>query len=247
VVVRLDVPPTGLQFLSAAGSNGFNCQSPNLNHQIICKGDLPGGGDTTITAQFIVVAGAPEDLVMTTKVDPGGLITETDEGNNEHVETTTVAGSACPGPPCVDLVAAQLVGSPDPYPNNGTVTMEFVLVNVGDTGTTLDPATDHGEPLLLFNVAGTHNAAQTTFTATPTNPGSPVTCVKPLLQPETNAALFLQCFGNLGPGEGVKVTVVFKDVTSPSVTGSATADPANKQVEFIEVGNNSIIKTVFKQ
>jgi uncharacterized repeat protein (TIGR01451 family) len=246
VVVRLDVPQTGLTFLSAAGSNGFNCLAPNLNHQILCKGDLPGGGDTTITAQFIVVAGAPEDLVMTTKVDPDGLITETDEGNNEHVETTTVAGSACPGPPCVDLVAAQVVGSPDPYVNNGTVTMEFVLVNIGDTGTTLDPATDHGEPLLLFNVAGTHDASQTTFTATPTNPASTVTCLTPPLTPETNALLQLQCFGNLGPGEGVKVAVVFKNVTSPSVTGFGQGDPAGKQTEFLE-SNNSAIKTVIKQ
>jgi hypothetical protein len=84
-------------------------------------------------------------------------------------------------------------------------------------------------------------------TATPTNAGSTVQCVTPLLQPETNSLLKLQCFGNLGPGEGVKVTVVFKSVTSPSVTGSVTADPFGNQVEFIEVANNSIIKTVFKQ
>ena len=247
VVVRLDVPQTGVNFLNTAGSNGFNCAAPNANKQIICKGDLPAGGDTTITAQFIVVAGAPEDLVMTTKVDPDGLITETDEGNNEHVETTTVAGSACPGPGCVDLVAAQVAGSPDPYPNNGTVTMNAIVVNVGDTGTSLDTDPDNGEALLSFDVAGTHDASQTTVTVTPTDAGSPVQCGTLPLVPETNSVLKLQCFGNLAPGQGVSVTVVFKSVTSPSVTGSLTADPFGKQVEFIELANNSIIKTVFKQ
>ena len=44
VVVRLDAPQTGLTFLSAAGSNGFNGDAPNANKQIICKGALPGGG-----------------------------------------------------------------------------------------------------------------------------------------------------------------------------------------------------------
>ena len=137
---------------------------------------MPGGGDTTITAKFLVNSGAPEDLVLTARVDPNNVIIETDEGNNEIVETTTVAGDACPGPPCVDLVAAQLSGSPDPYPNGGTVTMSFIAANIGDTGTSLDPSTGGGEPLLEFNVAGTHYPAQLVYTAVGTNPAAVFSC-----------------------------------------------------------------------
>jgi uncharacterized repeat protein (TIGR01451 family) len=244
VEVRLDVPPTGLTFLSAAGSNGFNCQPPNATHQIICKGDMPGGGDTTITAKFIVNGGAPEDLVLTARVDPNNVITETNEGNNEIVETTTVAGDACPGPPCVDLVAAQISGSPDPYPNGGTVTMSFIAANIGDTGTTLDPSTGGGEPLLEFNVAATHDPAQLVYTAVGTNPAAVFSCTGTV----TASAILSRCFGNLGPGEGVTVTATLKNVTSPTVSANGKVDPLNKQVEFQEVTNNGpISKTVIRQ
>ncbi|HUQ87270.1 MAG TPA: CARDB domain-containing protein [Vicinamibacterales bacterium] len=243
VVVRLDVPPTGLTFLSASGSNGFNCLPPNASHQIICKGDLPGGGDTTVTAKFLVMGGAPPDLLLTARVDPNGVITETDEGNNEIVETTTVAGSACPGPPCVDLVAAQISGSPDPYVSGGTVTMSFLAVNIGDTGTSLDPSTGGGEPILEFNVAGTHNPALLNYTAVGTNPASVFSCTGTV----TASAILSRCYGNLGPGEGVTVTATLKNVTSPTVTANGKVDPLNKQTEFQEVSNNGpISKTVTK-
>ena len=244
VEVRLDVPPTGVTFLSAAGSNGFNCQPPNASHQIVCKGDMPGGGDTTVTAKFLVNSGAPEDLVLTARVDPNNLIVETNEGNNEIVETTTVAGDACPGPPCVDLVAAQISGSPDPYPNGGTVAMSFIAANIGDTGTTLDPSTGGGEPLLEFNVAGTHDPAQLVYTAVGTNPAAVFACTGTV----TASAILSRCFGNLGPGEGVTVTATLKNVTSATVSANGKVDPLNKQVEFQEVTNNGpISKTVIRQ
>lgn len=241
VTVRLDVPPTGVVFLSAAGSNGFNCDPPNASHQIICKGDLPAGGDTTITAKFTSVIGAPPDLSLTATVDPGLLIAETDEGNNTLTETTTVAGDACPGPPCTDLVAAQLVGSPDPYVNNGSVTMSFVLVNVGDTATSLDPNPGGGQPLAYFDVAGAHTGF--TRTVTPTNPATVITCTD---FSNTPSALLSNCYGNLGPGEGVTITVVFTGVTAPSVSATGTADPLDLVVEFLN-SNNVVSKTVIKQ
>ena len=228
-------------FLSAAGFNGFNCQAPNANHQVLCTGDLPGGGDTTITAEFTVVMGAPEDLNLTATVDPDNVIAETDETNNAKTETTTVAGDACPGPPCTDLVAAQLVGSPDPYPNNGTVTMSFIVVNTGDTPTALNPDPNAGEPLLFFDLTGTRTGF--TRTVTPTNPASAVTCTT---FSNTATALLSNCYGNLGPGEGVKVTVTFTGVTSATVGAIGRADPGNLVIEFLET-NNVISKTVNKQ
>jgi hypothetical protein len=134
-----------------------------------------------------------------------------------------------------------MVGTPNPYPNNGTVTMSFVLVNVGDTSTALDPNPAGGQPLAFFDVTGAHTGF--TRTVTPTNPASAVTCTD---FSNTPSALLSNCYGNLGPGEGVRITVTFTGVTAPSVSAVGTADPGNLVVEFLET-NNSISKTVIKQ
>jgi uncharacterized repeat protein (TIGR01451 family) len=247
VVVRLDVPQTGVVFLSTAGSNGFNCDGSNVssNHQILCTGHLPGGGDTTITAKFNVVFGAPLKLVFTATADPNGDIPETDEGNNTLTEETSVQGDTCPGPPCIDLVAAQLVGSPDPYPDNGTVTMSYVLINVGDTATSLDPDPTHGQVLTTFDMAGAYSGS-VTRTVTPTNPSANISCVTDPLLTTAGSNLFSNCYGNLGPGEGVTITVTFSGVTAPTVSGVGNADPGDLVTEFTN-SNNKISQTVNKK
>jgi uncharacterized repeat protein (TIGR01451 family) len=247
VVVRLDVPQTGVVFLSTAGSNGFNCDGSNVstNHQIICTGHLPGGGDTTINAKFNVVFGAPKKLVLTATVDPNNDIPETDESNNALTEETSVQGDTCPGPPCIDLVAAQLVGSPDPYPDNGTVTMSYVLINVGDTATSLDPDPTHGQVLTTFDMAGAYSGS-VTRTVTPTNPSAVISCVTDPLLTTAGSNLFSNCYGNLGPGEGVTITVTFTGVTAPTVSGVGNADPGDLVPEFTN-SNNKISQTIKKK
>jgi len=241
VVVRLDAPQTGLNFLSAAGSNGFNCENPNANKQVICKGALPGGGDTTITAKYTVTAGAPSDLVMTATVDPDNLIPETIEViNNTKTETTTVFGDACPGTPCIDLVASQLIGVPDPYPNNGAVTMSFTVTNIGDTPTSLDPTVGGPDKLLTFDVFGDHTSASVTVSPTVTD------AVKCSVGTANNTTVQLNCFGNLGAGEGATITVVFNGVTSTTVKGVGKADPDDKVSEFLN-SNNNITLIINKQ
>jgi uncharacterized repeat protein (TIGR01451 family) len=248
VLVRLDGPVTGVIFGSATGSNGFNCGTPNAGGQIECKGDLPAGGDTTLTVEYTVVGGAPPDLQLTAHIDPASEIPETNEGNNSLTEVTTVAGDSCASPsPCIDLVASQLVGTPATYVNNGTVTMSFIIVNTGDASTTLDPTLpvnvllDEKEPLAHFDVTGTHTGM--TRTVTPTNPASTISCID---YSNSSSALLSNCYGNLGPGEGVKITVTFTGVTSNSVFATGTADPKGLIIEFLET-NNSLSKTVNKQ
>jgi uncharacterized repeat protein (TIGR01451 family) len=242
-VVRLDGPVTGVIFSAATGSNGFNCGTPNGSGQIECKGDLPAGGDTTLTVEYTVVGGAPQDLQLTATIDPANQIPESAEGNNSATEKTTVAGDSCASPsPCIDLVAAQLVGTPATYVNNGTVTMSFIIVNTGDAPTTLDP-TDTGQPLAFFDVSGAHSGF--TRTVTPSNPAQNITCTTNALS-VPGASVLSDCFGNLAPGEGVKITVTFTGVTSNSVSAVGTADPAHLVVEFLE-NNNQLTKTVIKQ
>jgi len=244
VVVKFDAPQNGATYTSGAGSNGFNCDATvNVNHEIFCKGDLPAGGDTTITLKFAVLLGAPDDLVLKATVDPNSEITESNEGNNTAEETTTVTGQTCQGLACVDLVAAQVTGSPEPYPNNGTVTFSYVLVNVGDTATALDPDPTHGQRLTHFDVSGAF--ASFTRTITPTNPASVITCQNdPASVP--NASVLSNCFGNLGAGEGVIITIKLTGVTSNTATASALADPFGLIPELVE-NNNSASKTVHKQ
>src|SRR5262249_24865942 len=170
--VRIDLPPTGITFLSAAGSNGFVCSGPNGSPQLDCVGDLPGGGNTVITVSVIVLQCAPKPLSLTATIDRTNAIPELQEGNNTQTEVTTVApAGTCTASPCIDLVAAQIFGTPDPIDNNGTASFNFVIVNVGDTPTALDPDTSHNEPLAFFDVIGAH------LTSTRVTNNANVTCV----------------------------------------------------------------------
>jgi hypothetical protein len=95
--------------------------------------------------------------------------------------------------------------------------------------------------LAFFDVAGAHTGS--TRTVTPTNPAASIQCTD---FSNTASALQSNCYGNLGPGEGVTITVVFTGVTSPSVSAVGTADPLNLVVEFTN-SNNVVTKTVIKQ
>ena len=231
--VRIDVPPNGTTFLSAVGSNGFVCSGPDASHRVDCVGDLPGGGNTIITVSLIVLQGAPDVLNLTATIDPAGAIDELEEGDNSQAEVTTVApGGTCTLAPCTDLVAAQLFATPDPVDVNGDVEVKFVVVNVGDTPTSLDPSSGGGEPLLYFDV--TTNGAKTGSTRAISNPA--VTCTDAL---NNASALLTNCYGNLGPGEGVTITVKFSGVTGTSILATGTADPTLKVLEFVETNNGA--------
>jgi hypothetical protein len=236
VVVRITLPVSGVTAVGADGTNGFNCPAP-VSGVINCTGDLPGGGDTTITVTAAVLLGAPNDLTLTVKIDPDNAFTETVEGNNEQSEVTTVSGDTCTATPCIDLVAAQLLANPDPVPTGGSLTFNFTIVNIGDTTTALAP---HAE-LLFFDVTGAH----TTFSRASSNPA--VTCVSNGAS-VPGASILSDCTGELGPGEGVTITVTVNGVSGASITAVGTADPLNTIVEFIEgnvpPGNNRLTKTV---
>jgi uncharacterized repeat protein (TIGR01451 family) len=235
-VVRITLPPVGVSVIGAEGSNGFNCPAP-VAGIINCMGDLPGGGDTIITITAVVQPGAPDDLNLTAKIDPDDMVTEGDEGNNQQTEVTTVSGDTCTASPCIDLVAALLHAQPDPVAASGTVTFHYTFVNIGDTTTALLP---HGF-LMFADVAGAH----TSFLREVSNPA--ITCVNNAgMTPGAN--IFSDCSGELGPGEGVTITITVNGVSGATITATGTADPDQTIVEFIEgfvaPGNNRLVKTV---
>jgi len=220
-------------FLSADGSNGFNCTGP-VAGVLDCVGDLPAGGDTTITVSMIVpVQPIPApDLVLSAMIDSTFAFAESDEGNNTKTETTTISGLTCSG--CIDLVAAQLVPSADPILSGGSETFTFQVVNVGDTGTTLNPATD--ALIDFFYAAGTSltpgmvTTSDAGIVCTTTPSGLPV-----------NGAT-VKCTGNLGPGQGVTIAIPITNVVG-DLFALGVADPEAKVTESDE-GNNQLSESI---
>ncbi len=229
VHIVVDLPTAGVHFDNADGSNGFNCGAPAAN-SVDCVGTLPGGGNTTITLNFTTLVSdpLPPDLTLTATIDPGHAFAETNEGNNAKTQVTTVsAGGTCSA--CVDLVASQLKVTPEIAVSGSALTVTFQVVNIGDSPTALNPASDRLLSLLVLS-DGTVSSA----TATSSSPA--VTC-----SVGSSGANFMRndCKGNLAPSEGVTITV------TTTVTGSGafvfgTADPDNLiPLEFNESNNTA--------
>jgi hypothetical protein len=225
---------TSVTFLSADGSNGFNCSGPVAN-VLDCSGDIPAGGDTTVTVSMLVLVQpipAP-DLVLSATIDSTSLFAESDEGNNSATETTTISGQTCTS--CVDLVAAQLVPSEDPLFGTSE-TFTFQVVNVGDTSTALNPLTD---TLIQFDYASEVSL----------NPGVPISsnpaivCTSTSFGSPTNFAR-VNCTGNLGPGQGLTVTVPMTSVVG-NLFAVGHVDPDGKVGESSET-NNVLSQSVVK-
>jgi uncharacterized repeat protein (TIGR01451 family) len=222
---------TSATFLSADGSNGFNCSGPVAN-VLDCVGDLPAGGDTTVTVSEIVLVQpipAP-DLVLSATIDSAHAFAESDEGNNTKTETTTISGLTCSN--CIDLVAAQLVASTEPLASGGSETFTFQVVNVGDTSTATNPVTD---TLIQFDYAS--GISLTPGVPVSSNPA--ITCTNAVTG--ANFAT-VKCVGNLGPGEGVTITVPVNNVHG-DLFAAGTADPNFKVSESNE-GNNQLTQSV---
>ena len=228
-IIRIAMPEgaTGVNIVGAAGTNGFNCgTSTPTSFPFDCAGDLPAGGDTVITVTLDVLIGAPDDLVLTAKIDPDAAFTESDEGNNDAIEVTTVSGDTCTVSPCVDLVAAEMLSSPDgPVGAGAAVTYTFGVVNIGDSSTGTDGAHIH------FGATGDFLGASITEPA-----GFDCTDLTNSLG---DRSWF--CDGTLGAGEGVVFVIsLTSGPIDGSITASGEADPHDALDEFNETNNGPI-------
>jgi uncharacterized repeat protein (TIGR01451 family) len=217
VIVRVALPPTGAILIGAAGSNGFNCGAP-ASGNVDCTGDLPGGGSTTITLNFLVSMTASADLSLTATIDPGDAFPEPDNTNNSQTETTTVSGTGCADPNCVDLVAAQLHDSVDPVATGGNVTYTLVIANTGAF-----PATLGGSQLAFFDLFG--NVTLVAY-------GSSDPAIACSTFSSTSSQLLSDCFGDLGPGQSVTLTIEVTVNGGSTVTAKAEVDPGHVVAEF---------------
>ena len=217
VVVRVALPPAGAILVGAAGSNGFNCGAP-ASGNLDCTGDLPGGGSTTITLNFLVSMTASADLSLTATIDPANAFPEPDETNNAQTETTTVSGTGCPDPNCVDLVAAQLHDSVDPVATGANVTYTLVIANTGALAASLG-----GSQLAFFDLFGD----VTLVAYGSSNPA--ITCATVVAN---SSSLLSDCFGDLGPGQSVTLTIEVTVNGGATVTAKAELDPLLAVAEF---------------
>lgn len=226
VHVALTIPTAGVTIVSADGSNGFNCGAPSSG-VIDCSGSLPGGGNTTITANFLILLSAlPPEVSLSAEIDPSGTFAETDEGNNEQTETTTISASgACTS--CIDLVAAQIV-TPDPVFSGDSLSAQFQVVNVGDMPTSLNPASD-----VLLSFTAITDGALSASAPTASTPG--VTCA--IAGSGSNYA-YVECKGNLAPAQGVTVTLPITSATGTVLYLYGASDPSDLVSETTNANND---------
>jgi uncharacterized repeat protein (TIGR01451 family) len=247
VHVSIDVPSSGLTFLNAAGTNGFTCGAP-VSNTIDCVGTLAGGGSTVITVNFFVHLTASDNFNIAAEIDRPNTFTESVETNNTATEVTTVAGESCIGTvTCVDLVAVQATGAPDPVAPGNQATYSVTVVNIGAVSTA-DPSVNAAVEKVWFDLFGD------VTNVTPTSSSGSFSCS--VVSFVAGAHLFSDCTGELAPGQSVTFTVTVTVNSGSGVTVRGLADPEDSLPEVNDFqprppdppetfGNNLVIK-VFK-
>src|SRR5262249_32492219 len=161
---------------------------------------------------FQVLADSPTTHKLEVKADSGNAVTESNELNNSGTETTTVTSSLCTA--CIDLVAGGILDTPDPVSSGGSLTYIATVSNAGDTST-VSVGLNSAEVLLLLD------GTKLTLGAYSATAG--FTCIDFAFA----GLIFVDCVGDLGPGQGVAVTVHTTVTASSPDTVFATvlADP----------------------
>jgi len=228
---------SGLDFVGAAASQGFICGDISTD-TVTCTGSLPAGQSTNVSIVFEVLAETPTTHTLDVKVDEANAVTESTKANNNDTEVTTVTGSLCTS--CVDLVAGGILVTPDPVTGGGALTRIATVSNAGDVSTAvLGP--DKAQVWVYFD--GTLETLGT-YSAT-----GGFTC--------TDFTFFglvvVECSGDLGPGQGVAVTVnstASGAVDGDLLTATVYADPydnfpegTGSDHEFTDANNSAIVST----
>jgi uncharacterized repeat protein (TIGR01451 family) len=201
----------GLKFIGAAASQGFIC-GDIATDTVTCTGSLLSGQSTNVTLTFQILAGTPTSHTLEVKVDPTNAIVESSELNNDDTEVTTVTGSLCTN--CVDLVAGGILDTPDPVAPGGSLTLVATVSNAGDISTAVLGA-DQAVVWVILDSRVTFDSASAT---------GGFDCTDFLFF----GIQVVQCVGDLGPGQGVAVTVnVTADGASDgdTLSNSLLADP----------------------
>jgi uncharacterized repeat protein (TIGR01451 family) len=223
---------TGLTFIGASASQGFTCGAI-VGDTVTCSGaGLPASQLTTIKLTYQVTAGSPSTHELTVKADSGEVVTESSESNNEQTELTSITGALCTS--CIDLVIGGILDTPDPVSDGATLTFITTASNAGDL-----PTTGSGPVVVRFSlpigVDYVSSSANAGFTCTYTDPIS------------LGILDYVDCSGDLLPGQGVVVTVTttandserdfWLGSATTSISSSAEVDPGDAFPEGTAAGD----------
>ncbi len=183
---------TGLTFVGASASQGFTC-GDIVTDTVTCSGaGLPSGQTTQVTVTFRASGGSPATHELSVKADSGDTVTESSETNNEQTETTSISEALCTG--CIDLVIGGILDTPDPVGDGDPLTFIVTASNAGDIATTAQ-----GPVVVRFDLPIGVDFVGADATAS-------FTCVYTDLF-NLGVIEFVECSGDLLPGQGVVVTV----------------------------------------
>ena len=245
------MPPTGVTFLSAAGSNGFNCLPPNVDQRSSARATCPGGGDTTITATVHRRRSARRKISsLTATIDPEPR----DHRDQRGQQRARPRRRRWPATRARDRPASTSWPRSSSarrirIPTAADVTMSFIAVNIGDTGDLARSELRRRRTAARASTcAGTHDPAQLVYTDRRDEPGGRCfACtgighelghpVAVLRQPRARA-------------KASPITVnVRRTSTSPTVSANAKVGPAEQagRVPGSDRTTAPISKTVIKQ
>jgi uncharacterized repeat protein (TIGR01451 family) len=217
-------PPAASDVGTPVGTNGFACAF-SFPFVDCTGGTIPAGGSATIVIPASVDNSSAESIQArnTATVDPGNLIAEADEANNQFVELTTIT------PPVLDLTIGK-AGSKAAVASGEQFAYTLTVTNSGPSpaiGVTVED-----ELPVPPNVSLTvHSVVPSGFTGV-------VTCTSP---PS------IRCTGGSIPAGGsatIVLTVSFVNGSGASVqvTNTATVDP-DDDIDETNDGNNEDSET----
>lgn len=197
---------TGVTPVSVSASQGFACSGPASN-VYTCTGSLGPGASTTVKVVIMTTNATPASLTSTIVADAGNTVTETNEGNNQATEVTTVTNALCSN--CVDLKLTGPGANPDTLNNGEDVTFTATVGNIGDLST---DTTSSDDVYIVWDVTGDFTGAQ--YTAT-----NGFTCS--VVSHTAGVEDIVWCTGELGPGNG---TILAARMTAASGSQTISAE-----------------------
>lgn len=222
VAVRDDLP-AGMRFISATGTNQFNCIHTDgiASTRVDCTGGSIAAGGTATIDITVFAPGTPGAYSNKATVDPDNLIAEGNETNNTDTASTTVALG---GANAFNELTLSITDSPDPVQPLQPITYTLKVSNSGsDTAFNVEVRNTLPQGAEFVSATSTGNVFTCSTTGTVTT-GYIVDC--------TN--------GTVAGGGNASITIVAK---SPNALGTITdvgvVDPANTIPEADETNNGA--------
>ena len=194
-----------------------------------------------VTIIGVVDASAGANITNEVKVDPDGLIVESNETNNDFTAATSVISEACVGvpvgEPCIDLITGTILATPEPVSGSGgTLSYTVTVSNAGNVSTTAgdDSSCDaffsipEGCVWIVISLPG-----EVTYTSGSVAASASFACIDDFLPS-------LICAGDLNMSQGVVISFTGSVTASSGTAFTTTVDAIlNGSIADVNTANNS--------